>query len=291
MYIAFISLLFSAIYYASTHILYAGWDIGGHERVNDSTLNANKLAYYTFYSTISFYFLAEISKKNKSLNKAFRILFLAMIPTSFWIALITASRQVLIIQTPTILILGYIRYFTSVKLRSAAISLIVVVGVVVLFASTVESIYSNSYLAQRNEISLDEDSRPKLMAEAIQVGFEHPIFGVGPGNYCLVSKDGRYSHCTYTELFANTGFLGFLLYAILLLKFFFVNYRRFRSTRDNYYLSYMTFALIFIFYNIFYVFYKDMWLTAFFFLVAADSEFYYKNQKKYRINGNPRKTN
>ena len=288
MYVAFITLYFSAIYYASTHILYVGWDIGGHERVNDDVLNANKLAYYTFYATIAIYFLAEFVTKNRFVNKTLRVLFLAMIPLSFWIALITASRQVLIIQTPTILVLGYLRYFKNVKMSSSVISIIIVVGLIVVAANRVTSIYNDSYLAERNNISLEEDSRPKLMANAIQVGFEHPVLGVGPGNFPLVSKDGRYSHCTYTELFANAGLIGFLLYAILVLKLFYTNYKRFRIYKDQIYLIYMTFALIFIVYNFVYVFYKDIWLTAFFFLVASDSESYYYKQKYLKGNATTR---
>ena len=200
MYITFITLYLSAIYYASTHILYTGWDISGHERVNDNVLNANKLAYYTFYATVAVYLLAELVK-NKFLNKTFRVLFLVMIPLSFWIALGTASRQGVIIQIPTIALLSYIRYFRRKKAYSKVVAFMIVVGVVVLAGSRVADLYNGSYLAQRNEISLADDSRPKLMANAVEVGLAHPFFGVGPDNFRLVSYDGRYSHCTYTELF------------------------------------------------------------------------------------------
>lgn len=288
MYIAFITLYISAIYYASTNILYVGWDISGQDRLSDDVLNANKLAYYTFYATIAFYILAELTTNKKLLNKAFKVLFLAIIPVSFWIALITASRQVMIIQVPTIVILGYIRYFRSKSAFKVIIPLVIVIGVVSLAASRVAGIYNNSYLAERNEISFAEESRPKLMAEAIQVGLEHPLVGVGPGNFMYYSFNKHYSHCSYTELFANTGFLGFLLYAFLLLKLLTVNYRRYRKTKDLHYLTYVTFALIYIIYNLFYVFYKDMWLTAFFMLVASDSESYYNKQKSLEGNADPR---
>ena len=288
MYIAFITLYFSAIYYANTHILYMGWDISGQDRVNDEVLNANKLAYYNFYATIAIYILAELIAKNNLLNKIFRVLFLVMIPLSFWIALVTASRQVLIIQIPTLVILGYIRYFRNRSATSTVLAMIVVIGVAIMAASRVSDIYSGSYLAERNEISLSEDSRPKLMANAIKVGLEHPLVGVGPGNFMYYSYNKHYSHCTYTELFANTGFLGFLLYAILVLRLFTVNYKRYRETKDKHYLVYITFALIFIIYNLFYVFYKDMWLTAFFMLVASDSESYYIKQNYLKGYADPR---
>ena len=70
------------------------------------------------------------------------------------------------------------------------------------------------------------------------------------------------------------------------MRLLFVNYRRFRSTKDKFFLIYAAFALVFIFYNFFYVFYKDMWLTSFFFLLAADSESYYQKTKVSRIGRN-----
>lgn len=288
MYVAFITLYLSALFYAYTHILYVGWDIGGQDRLNDDVLNANKLAYYTFYATIAFYMLAELITKKKIINKSFRVLFLSMIPLSFGIALMTASRQVLIIQVPTILMLGYIRYFKNKSSKRTILTLFVVIGVALFAASRVSDIYNDSYLAERNEKSLAEDSRPKLMANAIQVGFDNPVVGVGPGCFYLVSYNHHYSHCTYTELFANTGFIGFLLYFILVFRLLILNFRRYRRSKDLHYLVYASFALMFIIYNFFYVFYKDIWLTAFFFLVASDSESYYNNQKYLKRNADPR---
>lgn len=277
MYIAFILLYLSAIYYAYSNILYTGWDIGG-ERLNDEILNANKLAYYTFYATIAFYILAELPIDRRVLIELFRIMFLAMIPLSFWIAIMTASRQVLIIQIPTILILGYLRYFSHKNIKSIALTFAIVATVFLYASNLVINIYNDSYLKQRNEMEITDDSRVKLIENSFQVGLEHPILGVGPGNFGLISYNKHYSHCTYTELFANTGFLGFLLYAILVFRLLLSNIRRYRATQDRQYLVYATFALIFIFYNFFYVFYKDIWLTAFFMLVAADSDSYYRRK-------------
>lgn len=287
MFIPFITLYISSIIYANTNIVYMGWDIG-HDRMNDDVLNANKLAYYTFYSTIAFFFLADLTNKHKLISKAFRILFLTMIPLSFWVAIMTASRQVLIIQIPTILILGYLRYFSHKKMKSVAIASLVVIVFFFYAADRLIAIYNESYLKQRNEVAIADDSRTKLLENAIQIGMDNPIVGVGPGNFGLVSFDGRYSHNTYAEIFANTGIMGFLLYTIMLLRLLFVNFRRYRKTKDKQYLVYVSFAVIFIFYNFFYVFYKDIWLIAFFFLVASDSESYYKKQISIKRNAAPR---
>ena len=71
----------------------------GEDRLNDDKLNANHFAYYTFYVTISLYILGEIIKKSL-LKKIMRVLFIGSIVLSFYTAIFTASRQILIIQIP-----------------------------------------------------------------------------------------------------------------------------------------------------------------------------------------------
>ena len=283
LYWAFIILYLMAINYAVSNILVADWDIS-QDRMDDPKLNANKLAYYTFYATFALFFLGDLIRKNRVLNRILRILFLLMIPLTFWIAIMTASRQVLLIQIPTISILGYLRYFSGQRLSKIVVAAAVIVLVAFFASDGVKDIYEGSYLKERNEKNLEEDSRPKLMANAVRVGLKHPVFGVGPGNFIFYSYNKHYSHCTYTELFANTGFIGLIIYVVLVIRLLVVNGRRYQKTRDRQYLVYATFALIFIVYNLFYVFYKDMWLTAFFMIVASDSDsYYYKTDRKKRI--------
>lgn len=70
------------------------------DRLNDAKLNANTMAYYTFYATMAAFLLSDMVQ-SINYRKLFKILFLAMIPISF-VAIVTASRQVLIIQIPLI---------------------------------------------------------------------------------------------------------------------------------------------------------------------------------------------
>ena len=60
------------------------------------------------------------------------------------------------------------------------------------------------------------EARTKLLKEAISLTFHHPIFGVGPGNFQVVTEEWRVAHNTYAELGAETGFPGLILFLLML---------------------------------------------------------------------------
>ena len=68
-------------------------------RLNDEKLNANTLAYYTFYISYLTFMLAEITQK-KLFKRIWTWCYWRMLPCSLLVSLLTASRQVLLIQIP-----------------------------------------------------------------------------------------------------------------------------------------------------------------------------------------------
>lgn len=280
LYGVYILLFIRAIVYAQSHILIEGFDTS-IDRLDDEKLNANTLAYYTFFITFA---LFELGNKylvtNKFLIKVFRILFLSMYYISFMVAIYTASRQVLIIQIPLLVLLTYMRYLNRASVRRKALFAFAAAAVFVASFSTIENIYDNSFLKVRSEKEIKDDSRKLLIQDAIKVGAEHPLMGVGPGNYVRYSYNAHFSHCTYTELFANTGILGAFIYICLLGKFVRIQYRRYRIYENKTYMVFLICGLIYILDNFFYVFYVDLWLIGFFVLFASHSEQFYKYQRK-----------
>ena len=267
------------MYYAQSNILTK--IVIGSERLDDDQLNANTVAYYTFYLTYAFFILAECVK-SVFYFKLYRFLFLLTIPLSLIIAFLTASRQVLIIQVPLIAILLYSRYMVNSKRSKfwfVALAIIAVIAV----SGYVQDMYEGSYLQERNEYDLEDDPRPLLMQDAIKVGFEHFFTGVGAGNYVRYSYNAHFSHCTYTELFANTGILGAIIYIVIVSRLFIVQWKRYRSTKDKMYLYFATFFFIFIIDNLFYVFYNSIWLMGFFAIVMMNSSLYYKEHNSSRF--------
>lgn len=280
LYGVFIILLIQALVYANSHIMIEGFDTAT-DRLNDEKLNANTVAYYTFFVTFAIYELGNsFLIKNRVIANIFRLLFLAMYGVSFTVAILTGSRQVLIIQIPLLALLTSIRYIEGTSLKRKLLFVLIAAVACVASIDPITKSYDNSYLKVRSETKAKDDVRALLLQDAIKVGCQHPIMGVGPGNYVRYSFNRHFSHCTYTELFANTGVIGALIYVSLVLMFITSQWKRFWKYRDKTYLVFFVCGLIYLFDNFFYVFYVDLWLIGFFILLASHSETYF-NYKKY----------
>lgn len=278
LYLTYIALYLGAWYYASSHLVIdVSMMDSDVDRLNDAKLNANTMAYYTFYVTFVLFVYGEILEK-KLIRNISKIMFIAMIPISFFVALTTASRQVLIIQMPLISFLLYIRYFKQQSLTRKGIFVLAVFGVAAVALPKVVSLYENSYLAVRASTELQEDTRFLLMEDAYKVAMDNLPFGVGAGNYIAYSFNKHFSHISYIELLANQGIIGCLLYIYILVSFAKRQYKRYRVYNDRMLLLFLLFGFIFIVDNVFYVFYNDIWLISFLLLVATHSETYY-NEK------------
>lgn len=276
----FIILLIQALVYANSHIMIEGFDTAT-DRLNDEKLNANTVAYYTFFVTFAIYELGNsFLIKNRVIANIFRLLFLAMYGVSFTVAILTGSRQVLMVQIPLLVLLTFIRYIEGASLKRKLLFVLIAAVACVASIDPITKSYDNSYLKVRSETKAKDDVRALLLQDAIKVGCQHPIMGVGPGNYVRYSFNRHFSHCTYTELFANTGVIGALIYVSLLLMFITSQWKRFWKYRDKTYLVFLVCGLIYLFDNFFYVFYVDLWLIGFFILLASHSETYF-NYKKY----------
>lgn len=273
----YVILFLQAIVYANNHIMAGGFDVAT-ERLNDAKLNANTIAYYTFFVTFAIYQLGEkYFVRNIPLTKIFRLLFLAMYAISFVVALYTASRQVLIIQIPLLLFLSYLRYIKGASQKQKLAFLVLALVACLASVNRVSESYDNSLLKIRSEKKAKEDVRMLLLEDAVEVGLEHPLLGVGPGNYVRYSFNDHFSHCTFTELFANTGIIGVLIFVNMLFLYIKRQWIRMLAfRRDKTFLVFFIVGAIYIMDNIFYVFYVDIWLMGFFILIASHAEMYYR---------------
>jgi O-antigen ligase len=69
------------------------------------------------------------------------------------------------------------------------------------------------------------EARTELLAISLRDMAEHPIIGVGPGNFAAVSGTWRVAHNTYTELGAEGGIPALILFLLILSRAF-INLRR-----------------------------------------------------------------
>jgi O-antigen ligase len=58
------------------------------------------------------------------------------------------------------------------------------------------------------------EARKELLKRSIITALKHPIFGVGPGCFPLVDSGWHVAHNAYTELAAETGFPGLILFLL-----------------------------------------------------------------------------
>jgi O-antigen ligase len=58
--------------------------------------------------------------------------------------------------------------------------------------------------------------RQELFWKALDVTAEHPLFGVGPGNFNTISGQWHDTHNSYTQMSSEGGLPAFILYALLL---------------------------------------------------------------------------
>jgi O-antigen ligase len=97
----------------------------------------------------------------------------------------------------------------------------------------------------RRRLNADIDSsegRQKLLEQSIQMTFEHPLFGVGPGVFREIAWDERkakqqtagqmlVSHNTYTQISSETGLPGFVFFMGTYLTSVFYSLSDFRRLR------------------------------------------------------------
>lgn len=252
--------------------------IFGENRLSDDTLNANHLAYYTFYTTISIFILGDIISASW-LRQIFRILFCGTLVLSFYTAIFTASRQILIIQIPLFIVLILYRYIVMNKTSAfMRISLVAISIGIAIYAYNQygQSIYDDSLLKERSSTRIEDDDRMRIAKEALELSTERPIVGYGPGNAMYNISKHVFTHNTFLELLVNSGYVGMLIFVFMLFNFLKTQYNRLRQTRDKTYLIFLIFGLFWLVDQFFYVFYVDLWLISFFILVATHSDTYYK---------------
>lgn len=280
-YTAYVLCFLAVIYYINTHGLLAAFDFTSDRIASDEDagMNANEPAYYMFFLANAVYYLGEIVN-SKKVKLALKYAFFAMIPLAFVVALLTGARQALIIMIPTLGALTLIRY--NISGSKSFLVLLLTIIVAVMLMPSVTDIYNSSILAQRADSNALEDTRVLLLKDAFHVGLENPLLGVGPGCYFMHSRFNGFSHCSYTEMFANSGAIAALIYIFIIVRFICIQWSRYRRTKDSLFLSLAVSGFMYAIYNFFYVFYQSMWMMTFFFLIATHSDTYYKNHYSYK---------
>lgn len=264
----YILFLAGCCYYAQTHILAFHHDVGQTERLDGEGLNANIFGYYTFIVTFIVYLFGDITR-TPWLRRMWRLLYILLIPFSFYVAYLTASRQVLLMQVPYFSFSLLYRYL----LRAGAAAKLLFIGACLAFCLKgipyIIDAFEDSLLMKRSEVEVGEDSRADLARQAIQVGMDNLALGVGPNNFMITPGVGGFAHNTYLELFADSGLVGMLLFVWLLGLFIVRVGRQWVRRRNPIDFALLLFALFYVLDNVFYVFHTSPWLMGIFLFATS----------------------
>jgi len=107
-------------------------------------------------------------------------------------------------------------------LMTAGILGIISLGVILVtpkYLTRIEVIFVNvpvehNTLESRAEGSFE--ARTQLLKESLWLMLRHPLFGVGPGNFPVVTQEWRVAHNTYTEFGAEGGLPAVFLFLLLI---------------------------------------------------------------------------
>src|SRR5712692_2560792 len=87
------------------------------------------------------------------------------------------------------------------------------------YAKRIETIFKPS-----EDPTGSAQAREYLLKTSIRVSLEHPLFGVGPGNFGIVSGNWHETHNTYTQLSSEAGIAALILF-LLIMRRGFINIR------------------------------------------------------------------
>lgn len=240
------------------------------ERRGNSVLNANEYAYYSLFAIIGWriYFLI----KNVSLNRFILLsLYLLSASVSFFVALMIASRQVLILQIPILLFFFYLDFVKGKRNKSFAVILAIII---VIASPFVIHQYDNSYLATRSEVGFQEDARSDLIINAIDEGMANPILGIGLG------ANVHFSHSTYTHLLSRSGIPALIAFVLIIGKCIFEQWRRYIRLKQSRFLLYWGCLIIIAIGNFTYSYLSDPFLMPIMFAIIGCSETDYQRIRK-----------
>lgn len=182
--------------------------------------NSNLLAIYMFFSIFtSIYFLL----KNKNLYLNIYLYFNILI--SIYIILFTGSKKGTI--SVFILLLSYLLIYMKIdkKIIIKSIKLIILISLLSIFINfyipdnilidklnTLMHRFQNFSALFDNNMTTDRSTEYRLIYinKALDLFSENPLLGLGSDNFKVYM--GEYSHSNYTEILANLGLIGFILY-------------------------------------------------------------------------------
>lgn len=272
---AWIFMLIEILWYAQTHLgeLIAEATAGKDTRLNDHTINANAISYFLIIATSVIYIYGEIL--TGKLRQYSQIALFALVPLTFYMSILTASRQMIILGIPFVGILLIKRYYKA-NPRNVFIGVIASMVLAGAYIGYGEQIYKRSFLHKRMNKELRKDSRAALIRESLEIFAENPFTGIGPDQFRHHSGEGAGAHNSYLELLADSGILGCLFFVLIIATAVFRQFKRWRRTKSPVYFGLFCYCFTFAVENMFYIFYIAPLFFGYFYLSISYCDYRWK---------------
>lgn len=251
------------------------------DRLEGKNMNGNDIAYELFHVVIVVFIFINAIRDVNSMFKMIISVFLVFL--SLWCSILTGSRQIVVVIIPLVVVSAFfsLNINKSSKSKRFIRLLLVFIGIGIVIGVFQRYFYNtlmNSFLYTRMQDNMAEDSRVGMISRAFVAGVEHPFFGVGTGCFYLYDRSRHFSHCTYTELFANSGIIPLIAYLYMVIKFMVEQRKRYRITKDRVFLYLFICSIFWAAYNFFYAFNTTAWSMSFFFLLIGYSNNAYRTK-------------
>jgi putative inorganic carbon (hco3(-)) transporter len=153
----------------------------------------------------------------RSRNSAVKAIWLVCMALMTYSIVLTASRAGILAFAVA---MGIALWHFSVKGRHRYLLVLfagLAVGALFFGGGELKTRYEAIFNVQKSQSAYDSaQQRDMLLKESIALTFEHPIFGLGPGNFQVASGVWHVTHNTYTQMSSETGLPGFILYVMIL---------------------------------------------------------------------------
>ncbi len=193
--------------------LISEWDVG---RYSGGGQNAVELSLILSLCVPIAWYLA-ITEKSTKIGKIIKVICFSYVPLAIFSIILTASRTGILSLIPCIF---YI-LLTLNKLKPGIRTLIfffsmilIIVGQILIPKQTIErlSTFGTSITAG------DLGGRTSLWKQGFQIFIENPLLGIGSNGTSSTDQIGAVAHNTFISILAETGFVGFIVFVLLIIS-------------------------------------------------------------------------
>src|SRR5262249_17768976 len=112
----------------------------------------------------------------------------------------------------------------GVKSRKYYLLLLIPIAAVALIISNGDALHQrfdqtnldSARTKEEREAAGSAEERKLLLIQSLNITTQYPVFGVGPGNFSVVSGNWRVTHNSYTQVSSEGGLPAIILYLMVL---------------------------------------------------------------------------